>query len=247
MINCQPTESHILFCGEEDDLSFDIVDVFYTIQGEGLYSGTPAMFLRLAGCNLMCPKCDTDYTSNRKMMAVEDIIANLRITFEYYHEQYYHGCKPIDGPDLVVLTGGEPFRQPIAPLLKCLAQHYPIVQIETNGCYYDENTPFDDIDICISPKTPKISHELEEHASWYKYVIRYADIDSKDGLPTCTLGYHHPVARPNKQFPREKIFISPLDEEDPTLNKLNVEAAIYSCMKFGYRMSIQQHKIVGLP
>ena len=42
--------------------------IFYTIQGEGPFAGETAVFVRLAGCNLQCPLCDTDYTSDRRMV-----------------------------------------------------------------------------------------------------------------------------------------------------------------------------------
>src|SRR3954467_9071958 len=48
-----------------DGNSLSIHSIFYTLQGEGPYSGCPAVFMRLAGCNLQCPGCDTDYTSGQ--------------------------------------------------------------------------------------------------------------------------------------------------------------------------------------
>jgi organic radical activating enzyme len=66
-----------------------------------------------------------------------------------------------------------------------------------------------------------------------------------------TLGYNHGVARPSeswiKRMGEDSIFVAPLDEGDATKNYANMNAAIDSCMKFGYRISIQTHKILGLP
>ena len=76
----------------------EIVDIWKTIQGEGPLAGCPSVFIRLAGCNLRCPWCDTDYTSNRKLWRASEVVELVRA---------------IRPSGLVVLTGGEPFRQDI--------------------------------------------------------------------------------------------------------------------------------------
>ncbi len=77
-------------------------EIFYSIQGEGLWTGTPAVFVRLAGCNLACDFCDTDY-STKFFAHVDEIVALVREA----------AC---DCP-MVVLTGGEPFAQTGTPAL----------------------------------------------------------------------------------------------------------------------------------
>src|SRR4051812_26652612 len=100
----------------------DIVDIFLTIQGEGPEHGKAAVFIRTAGCNLDCPLCDTDYTTNRKVVLIDDIVAKV---------------KELRNKCLVVITGGEPFRQNTTQYLceKLLLKGYQ-VQIETNGCFW---------------------------------------------------------------------------------------------------------------
>ena len=56
----------------ETGLSLQVNSIFYTIQGEGPFAGRPAIFIRLAGCNLQCPGCDTEYTK-RQTMTVDEI------------------------------------------------------------------------------------------------------------------------------------------------------------------------------
>jgi len=51
-----------------------LAEIFYSIQGEGTWTGTPAVFVRLAGCNLACDFCDTDY-SIRRFAGVDEIVA----------------------------------------------------------------------------------------------------------------------------------------------------------------------------
>ena len=71
-----------------------INEIFYSLQGEGHFTGRPAIFIRLAGCNLRCPFCDTDFTSYTEM-AVADILKAIAS----YPARF------------VVLTGGEPSLQ----------------------------------------------------------------------------------------------------------------------------------------
>lgn len=99
-----------------------------TLQGEGPSTGQSALFIRLSGCNLSCPRCDTPYTwdwsrfvraTERRRMTVEELAA---------------WClgSPVR---LVVITGGEPLLQQrtLASLVTCLADAGRRVEIETNG------------------------------------------------------------------------------------------------------------------
>jgi 7-carboxy-7-deazaguanine synthase len=97
----------------------DVHSIFYTIQGEGPFSGFPAVFIRLAGCNLQCPHCDTEYTQGRRL-AYPEVVAEYVSTLSQPR-------------GLVVITGGEPFRQNLTKLLQCLSDYRLLVQIESNG------------------------------------------------------------------------------------------------------------------
>ena len=94
-------------------------EIFYSIQGESVYSGRPCVFVRLTGCNLRCSYCDTIYAyENGSEMEIEPII-KLVDSF---------GCP------LVEITGGEPLIQPETPLLiHSLLENGYEVMIETNG------------------------------------------------------------------------------------------------------------------
>ena len=59
-----------------------LAEIFYSVQGEGTWTGTPAVFVRLAGCNLACDFCDTDY-SLRRIASVEDVVAAVRDELEH--------------------------------------------------------------------------------------------------------------------------------------------------------------------
>jgi len=118
---------------------YPVSEIFYSIQGEGYHAGTPACFIRLAGCNLGCPWCDTEHTLNQHLSA-HDIIKHLfRIT-------------PSRGPYHVVITGGEPTIHNLTPLVKGLNAVGCYIQLETNGTNPEVIPP--EIDwITCSPKS----------------------------------------------------------------------------------------------
>ncbi len=208
----------------------DIVKIFPTIQGEGPYVGMPSVFVRLAGCNLECSSCDSDYTTDRKLFSVQDILESVAL----------HKHK------LVVITGGEPLRQNIAPLINRLLERDHLVQVETNGTLYRDDLPFDNFLIVCSPKTPKIHPELEPYIDCFKYVLEEGQIDVRDGLPITTLGNDCGVARLTSLYAGGEIYVQPLDEGNDTRNKKNLQACLDVCFKFGYRLSYQLHKTLGL-
>ena len=96
-----------------------LAEIFYSIQGEGTWTGTPAVFVRLAGCNLNCRFCDTDF-SVKAFATVDGVVAAVREA---------GGDCP-----LVVLTGGEPLAQTeSSALVRALLADGRRVHIESNG------------------------------------------------------------------------------------------------------------------
>jgi len=110
-------------------------EVFASIQGEGEDAGTPAVFVRLAGCNLNCPFCDTKYAHAGKASSVEAIVEEaLRFV-----------------PRYAVLTGGEPLCQDIAGLACGLSRAGFYLALETNGTFLVPEGLFDRV--TVSPKS----------------------------------------------------------------------------------------------
>ena len=93
-----------------------INEIFYSLQGEGFHTGTPAVFIRFSGCNLKCPFCDTQHEEGR-LMTDEDILKEVN--------QY--------STKTVILTGGEPSLWIDEALIDLLHQNGKYICIETNG------------------------------------------------------------------------------------------------------------------
>lgn len=100
---------------------YQVNEIFYSLQGEGYHTGRAAVFVRLAGCNLRCPFCDTDFVHGEPMTAGQ--IAER--VFGY----------STDADTLIVLTGGEPTLQVDEPLVEALHRYGQTIAIETNGTH----------------------------------------------------------------------------------------------------------------
>ena len=131
-----------------------LAEIFYSIQGEGTFSGTPAVFVRLAGCNLACDFCDTDY-SLKFFAGVEDVVARVREA---------GGSCP-----MVILTGGEPLAQRETPLLiDALRRDGRRVHIESNGTIYTDLP--EDVWLCVSPKE-RVDARMAQRANEVKLIV----------------------------------------------------------------------------
>jgi 7-carboxy-7-deazaguanine synthase len=220
--------------------SLSVHSIFYTIQGEGPHAGRPAIFIRLAGCNLACPLCDTEYTSKRSPMTVPVIMDTVA--------EMVFPIAPLR-PNLVVITGGEPMRQSIGPLCHELLRYGFDVQVETNGTLCPEGLPlpFKAFSIVCSPKLHYVNRDLEPYIAAFKYVARDMDLDPEDGLPVRALG--HPLANGKKLYRPRKgatVYLQPVDEQDIHRNESNKLAVVRACMKHGYRLCLQIHKLIGV-
>lgn len=230
LLNQQKAEKPV---NERSSSDLDIVDLWHTIQGEGPSVGVPAVFIRVAGCNLECPFCDTDYTTGRQLVAPAKLLQGV--------EAVRHG-----GTELIVVTGGEPFRQRLAPFVKLALDEGFSVQLETNGTLYLQDLPYEhsNLSVVCAPKA-QINSKLKPHITALKYVVEAGCIDSQTGLPYTTLGNTVRAADPTG-CDNAEIFIQPLDEQNERKNKENLEVAIWSCLTFGYRLCVQTHKIIGV-
>lgn len=198
-------------------MTYRVKEIFRTIQGEGFHAGTPAVFVRFAGCNVWsghtkdrlrdsaksaCAMwCDTDFVGGEVMSAAK-IVATV------------NGL----GAGIVVFTGGEPSLQMDGLLVSTLLARGRVVHVETNG---SRKLPF-----CnwrtLSPKPPlevvrqqydevKVVYPAYDPLPWEDFAIRRY-VQPQDGYP----------------------------------------GALQACIDFvlanpGWRLSLQTHKLIGLP
>jgi 7-carboxy-7-deazaguanine synthase len=213
-------------------MSYQVKEIFYTLQGEGAQAGRPAVFCRFAGCNLwsgreedraeaVCRFCDTDFVGTDgqgggRFETAEDL-ANA-VAAQWPMEAKSPG-KPY-----VVCTGGEPLLQLDAELIEALHIRGFSVAIETNGTL--PAPPGVDW-ICVSPKAGAqlsltIGNELK-------------------------LVYPQGGAEPDRFENLDFVywFLQPMDGPD---RERNTRLAVQYCLSHPrWRLSLQTHKYLGIP
>ena len=131
-----------------------LAEIFYSVQGEGTWTGTPAVFVRLAGCNLSCAFCDTDYAL-KFFASVPQVVERVRDE---------GGSCP-----MVILTGGEPLAQrESAALIEALRADGRRVHIESNGTI--PTALAEDVWLTVSPKE-RLAPEMARRANEAKLIV----------------------------------------------------------------------------
>ena len=151
-----------------------VVETFHSVQGEGVWAGTNAFFIRLAGCDVGCPWCDTKHSWNVRrhpQRLTTDLIAEAKAA----------------NPAIVVITGGEPLMHDLSSLSNGLRATGLRVHLETSGAHPFSGS-FDWI--TFSPKRSKPPHEsIYSRVSELKVVVsEQADLswaeDQATNIPT---------------------------------------------------------------
>ena len=209
-----------------------VFSIFQSFQGEGMFSGRSANFVRLAGCNLGgkgvngsgCSFCDTRFHYNEgKTMTFEEIFNKLNPRIA-----------------LIVLTGGEPMLQKnITEFCKQANNKGFVVQIETNGTLY---RPIDDCNyIVVSPKVPELRKDLFNRANVLKFVV-----DENFKLPDYVFSF---IEDSNlKERYGRLVYISPINVYKRELNEGEIPCLFdsglfdYETMKRNYKKTIELQK-----
>jgi 7-carboxy-7-deazaguanine synthase len=211
-------------------------EIFETLQGEATFTGTPSVFVRLQGCDVGCPWCDTKHTweMGGQVIKAADMVA------KDHDDDRYAALEPGQLVDLVlglrsrhiVLTGGEPCMYDLTEVTGALAECGRSVQIETSGTYQINAAPR--TWITLSPKIgmpgglvvlPRALHRANEVKM---PVGKPADVDK---LLAFLDGFR----------PAGGVWLQPLSQSKKA-TVLCVDAAA----EHGFRVSLQTHKTVGL-
>lgn len=206
----------------------EIQKIFKTIQGEGPFAGRPSIFVRLGGCNLACSFCDTEF-EDFSPLKLQDIIGE--ITKLSLNKEKLRSVK------LIVITGGEPFRQPIEKLCESLVELGFTVQIETNGTIYRDLPR--EIHIVCSPKPgpngyKMIREDLLSRISAIKFLIA-KNLKFYDSI--------NEVGQTKYNIP---VYIQPIDQNNEKFDLENIELAIEQSLETGSYLSTQIHKYLNI-
>jgi 7-carboxy-7-deazaguanine synthase (Cx14CxxC type) len=204
-------------------LSYVVKELFYTLQGEGGQAGRPAVFLRFAGCNLWSGR-EQDRASAQCRFCDTDFVGGDRYGDAATLVDAVAALWPDGGAPYVVCTGGEPSLQLDAPLIDALHAKGFEVAIETNGT---RALPAGVDWVCVSPKAGTdivVTSGDELKLVWPQVGLDPAALEG--------LAFHH-------------HFLQPMDGPD---RAANTQACIQYCLTHPrWRLSLQTHKILGIP
>ncbi len=203
-------------------VTFFVKEVFYTLQGEGYWSGRAAVFCRFSRCNLwtgreadrataLCDFCDTEFSGGDRV-SQDDLVDMIWSAWPM------GAVKP-----MVVFTGGEPLLQLDEGLINSVKDLGFYVAVETNGTMPVPNS----IDwVCVSPKVIE------------KTVVKWAN----------ELKLVYPQQKINPEmfvnFPADWLWLSPMD--GPNLEANTAAAVEYVMADPRWRLNIQTHKVIGV-
>ncbi|MCE2573960.1 7-carboxy-7-deazaguanine synthase [Komagataeibacter sp. FNDCR2] len=211
-------------------MSYTVKEIFPTLQGEGAQAGRTAVFCRFAGCNLWsglerdrdkatCRFCDTDFIGT-------DGMGGGRFATAAQLADAIAATWPgqDDEPGFVVFTGGEPLLQLDAPLITALHALNLEIAVETNGTL---PAPAGIDWLCVSPKAGAA------------LVLKSGD--------ELKLVYPQPGLPPDRvaDLDFRQFWLQPMDNAH---RDLNTAAAVDYCMHHPqWRLSLQTHKLIGIP
>ncbi|MDU0355636.1 7-carboxy-7-deazaguanine synthase QueE [Paraglaciecola aquimarina] len=220
---------------------YKINEVFESLQGEGSYTGLPSIFVRLQGCPVGCPWCDTQHTwtidpeselSSAEVMAQNTESSNwfeqsVEQLIQLFADQGYVAKH-------VVITGGEPCLYDLSAITTRLIDDGYSVQIETSGTY--EIIAHADTWVTVSPKV---------NMPGGKPVLKSAMLRANE--------IKHPIAMQKHveeldqvllllgDSPIPNVYLQPISQQ-----KRATELAIKTCIARNWRLSLQTHKFIGI-
>jgi 7-carboxy-7-deazaguanine synthase len=213
-------------------MAYAVHEIFFTLQGEGANSGRAAVFCRFSGCNLwtgrevdrasaICQFCDTDFVGTNGpgggKFATAETVAR---TCHGLWKKHTDGS----GTPFVVCTGGEPLLQLDQKLIDAFHHEGFMVAVETNGSI---RAPAGLDWICVSPKARVELVQREGH----ELKLVFPQLGAPPEL--------------FQDLPFDHFFLQPMDGTDVArATRLSVD---YCRLHPRWRLSVQMHKVVGIP
>ncbi len=223
------------------NIQYPINEIFESIQGEGSHTGVPSIFIRLQGCPVGCPWCDTQHTwkvdtddqipvvqlREKSADAPTHALMNVTALLNEYEIRGYLAKH-------VVITGGEPAMHDLVPLTEVLLAKGFSVQIETSGTFALRCA--DDVYVTVSPKIdmpgkypilPEVmarANEIKHAVAMQKHVDELKLLLERAPIQTNTLIYLQPISQQARA----------------------TQLAVETCIKENWRLSLQTHKFIGI-
>lgn len=202
--------------GITKDISFPVMETFYSIQGEGFHTGTASFFIRVGGCDVGCHWCDVKESweaKNHPLKSIDEIISEAESS----------------GAKTIIMTGGEPLMYDLAALTKKLRKKDFKLHLETSGAH-PVSGEWDWV--CLSPKKFKEPvPEIYIKANELKVIIynkddfRFAEENSKQVKSDCVLFLQPEWSRREAMLPLIINYV----QQNPR-----------------WRISLQTHKYIGI-
>ncbi|AFP84556.1 7-carboxy-7-deazaguanine synthase QueE [secondary endosymbiont of Ctenarytaina eucalypti] len=222
-------------------MQYPLNEIFQTLQGEGYFTGVPAIFIRLQGCPVQCSWCDTKHTWQQDVtdqvtlreapLKKKDNSTWANLTAEEMITIIFQQGWTAQH---VVITGGEPCLHDLMPLTYALEQQGFSCQIETSGTQYIHCTP--KTWVTVSPKIdmrkglPVLLQAINRSDEIKHLVARQRDIEELDELLKTLNDAKQPV-----------ISLQPISQKEAA-NRLCIE----TCISRNWRLSIQTHKYLNI-
>lgn len=221
----------------QSDMPYAVKEIYYTLQGEGAQVGRAAVFCRFAGCNLwtgreedrataICDFCDTDFVGTDGpgggRFETPDALADA--VFAHWPQSPRTAVRGLCPQPFVVCTGGEPLLQLDVPLIDAFHHRGIEIAVETNGT---KPIPPGIDWVCVSPKAG-------------------ASVVATNG-DELKLVFPQPGAEPElfAHLAFEHFFLQPMD--GPQRDE-NISLATNYCLAHPqWRLSLQTHKLIGIP
>ena len=206
-------------------MTFNVCEIFFSLQGESTYTGLPCVFIRLSGCNLNCSYCDTLYAKSESFpMDTSDILKKIKA----------YNC------NLVEITGGEPLLQTSTPDLisKLIKNNYKVL-LETNGSISIKNVSAK----CVKIMDIKCPSSGESHNN-LKANLKF--LTSNDELKF-VMGTKEDYEFAKTFLKKEKINVRPGKIHfSPVFGIIKPETLASWILKdnLAVRMSLQMHKTI---